>query len=59
MNGMMVLKIIGVPIIVYLLLMVFDQFLNFSSSTKVLIFATTTLGGYWQVFYTNKKYNKK
>ncbi|WP_206759430.1 hypothetical protein [Pseudalkalibacillus hwajinpoensis] len=59
MNGMLVLKIIGVPIMVYLLLMVFDQFLDFSSSFKVLIFTTTTLGSYWQVFYTNKKYNKK
>ena len=59
MNRMMVLKIIGVPIMVYLLLMVFDQFLDFSSSTKVVIFTTTTLGSYWQVFYTNKKYNKK
>jgi len=59
MNGMIVLKLIGVPIMVFLILMLFDQFLGFSSSTKVGIFTATTLGSYWQVFYINKKYNKK
>ncbi|WP_167578652.1 hypothetical protein [Jeotgalibacillus proteolyticus] len=58
MNGRVTLKVIGIPIFVFLLLLIFNQIFNFRTEVMLAILVSVTLVGYWQVFYLEKKNQK-